>query len=482
MNPMMRSMLYQSWEWTILNRPIVGSTMRTLVRPAAMSSTVKSAAGTTSEPPVNPPIGRTDVDAGHLRRGSRGTVEMLGVVVNAEIPHGCTVTDVRIAEPGAWPSTPDSLPTPAGPPRLRGPSHPATSSGTAQTERRTACRALRRCMHLLPIAPSFVKEESTMHSHSRMTLIVGTLAAVMATGLAGTAEAQGRESAKADSSKKQKHSKVDRRDDRRDERRDTRSDQRRDRRDDVRDARRPLPQRPGVDARQDARRDMRDDGRDDRRDRRHDTVRLRRLSEKETRTFLDSPVRNRRLERTSSLWQRGINDVVLADRESTREWRREAKKRREALEVRFAARMATFDADGNGVLNRDEQRIAAVAFESHRSRIQQALDADGNGTVSFEEMKASNPTYAPYLEASRRRFHEKVSNHTDLMNSFDVDRNGQLNSTERRQAWASWAEQQVEMLAAFDTDGDGVFNDDEIEALVQVLPDQATTIHAAQAK
>ena len=120
----------------------------------------------------------------------------------------------------------------------------------------------------------------------------------------------------------------------------------------------------------------------------------------------------------------------------------------------FAARMAQFDLDGDGILSegeRDEMRQAM------RAEMLARFDLDGDGELSREERQA----------ARMARF-ENSDRGQDLMRQFDLDGDGVLNDEEQAAMDAHVEElrdaRRDEQIARFDLDGDGQVSGEERQA------------------
>jgi len=121
----------------------------------------------------------------------------------------------------------------------------------------------------------------------------------------------------------------------------------------------------------------------------------------------------------------------------------------------FAARMAQFDADGDGILSEEEREAMGRSFREQRLA---RLDTDGDGEVSRAERRA----------AGRERF-EQSERGQELMRQFDADGDGLLNDEEqaamdshlREERAAQREARQAEELARYDFDGDGELSREE---------------------
>jgi Ca2+-binding EF-hand superfamily protein len=117
----------------------------------------------------------------------------------------------------------------------------------------------------------------------------------------------------------------------------------------------------------------------------------------------------------------------------------------------FAARMARFDADGDGILS-DEERKAMR--EAMRDEWRAKMDLDGDGEISREERMA----------ARQARF-ENSERGQALMRRFDLDGDGVLNADEQAALDEYNQEQRQarrdEQLAQYDADGDGEISREE---------------------
>lgn len=117
----------------------------------------------------------------------------------------------------------------------------------------------------------------------------------------------------------------------------------------------------------------------------------------------------------------------------------------------MAARLATFDLDGDGFLSEDERA------EMRRARMASMLerfDLDGDGELSREERMA----------ARQDRF-EQSARGQQLMREFDLDGDGELNEEEQAAMDAYMderrQERREEQIAQYDTDGDGELSREE---------------------
>lgn len=117
----------------------------------------------------------------------------------------------------------------------------------------------------------------------------------------------------------------------------------------------------------------------------------------------------------------------------------------------FAARMAQFDLDGDGILSDEEREAMRKAM---REEMMARFDLDGDGEISREERMA----------ARQGRF-ENSDRGQALMRQFDADGDGVLSDEEQAAMDAYNQEQRdarrADQLAQYDTDGDGELSRDE---------------------
>ena len=124
----------------------------------------------------------------------------------------------------------------------------------------------------------------------------------------------------------------------------------------------------------------------------------------------------------------------------------------------MAARLAQFDADGDGILSEEERDAMRRSF---REQMLARLDTDGDGRVSRDERRA----------AGRERF-EQSERGQELMRQFDADGDGVLNEAEQAAMDAHLAEEREAQreerrardLERYDLDGDGELSREERQA------------------
>jgi len=111
--------------------------------------------------------------------------------------------------------------------------------------------------------------------------------------------------------------------------------------------------------------------------------------------------------------------------------------------------MKQFDADGDGVLNENEQAALDAHLDQReadrRAEERARMDTDGDGDVSAEERRAS--------QQQEQEFWQNQMNAAET--SFDYDEDGELNIEESRDAWDAWVEYQVidGFISRYDSNG-----------------------------
>ena len=117
-------------------------------------------------------------------------------------------------------------------------------------------------------------------------------------------------------------------------------------------------------------------------------------------------------------------------------------------------RMSEFDADGDGILSKQERDAMRQAM---RDEMMAKFDLDGDGEISREERMAA-----------RQSMFENSDRGQEMMRQFDADGNGVLDDEEQAAMEAFQQEQreqrQADQLARYDTDGDGELSRDERQA------------------
>uniref|UniRef100_A0A0E0NKL4 EF-hand domain-containing protein n=1 Tax=Oryza rufipogon TaxID=4529 RepID=A0A0E0NKL4_ORYRU len=120
-----------------------------------------------------------------------------------------------------------------------------------------------------------------------------------------------------------------------------------------------------------------------------------------------------------------------------------------------------FDTDGDGLISAAEMREFYGCSVDEAEEMVAAADRDGDGFVSIEELRAVMEGGG--LDALRAAFDE-----------YDEDGNGVITAEELRRALCRLnldgmdltAEQCAEIVAAVDSDGDGVISFDEFKAMM----------------
>src|SRR5262245_56229247 len=125
--------------------------------------------------------------------------------------------------------------------------------------------------------------------------------------------------------------------------------------------------------------------------------------------------------------------------------------------------LASFDADGDGVLNEEERAAAQARIDEIKAK----YDANADGRLSCEERQAAVTELCPDVEApscEERPPHALPC----YLASFDVDGDGMLNEEERAAAQAKIDE----VKAKYDADADGRLSCTERQAAVaELCPD-----------
>tara|TARA_R110002072_G_scaffold150953_6_gene299920 strand:+ start:27204 stop:28154 length:951 start_codon:yes stop_codon:yes gene_type:complete len=112
--------------------------------------------------------------------------------------------------------------------------------------------------------------------------------------------------------------------------------------------------------------------------------------------------------------------------------------------------MKQFDADGDGVLDEDEQAALDAHLDQReqdrRAKERARMDTDGDGDVSREERRAA--------QQQEQAFWQNQMNAAET--NFDYDEDGELNIEESRDAWDAWVEYQIvdDFITRYDTNGD----------------------------
>ena len=147
------------------------------------------------------------------------------------------------------------------------------------------------------------------------------------------------------------------------------------------------------------------------------------------------------------------------DGEVSREERRAARQDRFENSDRGQALMRQFDANGDGVLDDEEQAALDAHNEEQRAardaeRIAQ-YDLDGDGELSAEERQIQRDEQRAQWETMR----------ADATAEFDVDGDGQLNIDEQQNAMDAWMERRAidRFVSQFDTNGDSVVNSSDYD-------------------
>jgi Ca2+-binding EF-hand superfamily protein len=124
--------------------------------------------------------------------------------------------------------------------------------------------------------------------------------------------------------------------------------------------------------------------------------------------------------------------------------------------------LASFDADGDGMLNEEERAAAQAKIDEVKAK----YDADADGHLSCEERSAAITELCPDVEApSCDREPHPGFGLPCFLQAFDADGDGALSDEERAAAQAKLDE----LRAGADADNDGVVTCSEIRAALESL-------------
>lgn len=121
----------------------------------------------------------------------------------------------------------------------------------------------------------------------------------------------------------------------------------------------------------------------------------------------------------------------------------------------FHNHLARFDRDNNGHLTLKERKAARQALRASRMSLMTAIDTDGDLSISDEEWAAFSATLG-------ERDEDHFFRRREIFREFDANRNGGLDSKERKRANREMQDRRLDFVMQFDEDQDGALSDSEI--------------------
>jgi hypothetical protein len=122
--------------------------------------------------------------------------------------------------------------------------------------------------------------------------------------------------------------------------------------------------------------------------------------------------------------------------------------------------LETYDANKNGQLDPDEKAAFERDREARRAEFMQQLDTDGDGKLSDAEKEAGRERF-PQMGRGHHGGHMRGR----MLEKYDTNKNGQLDSAEKAAFARDREARHAEMVKRFDTDGDGKLSDSERDAM-----------------
>lgn len=145
-------------------------------------------------------------------------------------------------------------------------------------------------------------------------------------------------------------------------------------------------------------------------------------------------------------------------------------------QMRKAAFLEKFDADGDGELSDAEKATAKEAMQAHRAERRAAMEArllprfddNNNGVLDDSEWATIKEIVGPMMKDRGERAQRAKKHMKKLaVERFDADGDGELNEAEKAAAKAHFEQRKAAMIERFDADGDGKLTGEERKAAHQ---------------